>query len=225
MADIKDHARVLETLTGDAEKRVLIAMAERMPSWVTPDQLTFLGVLGSVIMFAGYLLSNSDPAWLWLATFGLIVNWFGDSTDGTLARVRHIERPRYGFYIDHTADVISEALVFLGIGVSPYVRFDLACLAYIGYLGMSVLVYVRTCVDGVFRISYSRLGPTELRIVLAVVNAVMFFAGVRTFRALGATLSYYDIVVAVIAAGLAFTFLVSMLTGARELTDVDHPGA
>ncbi len=222
MSDIKDQKRVLETLTSSAEKRALIWMAERMPAWVTSDMLTYLGIAGSAIMFAGYWLSNSDPAWLWLSTFGLFVNWVGDSTDGTLARVRHTERPKYGFYIDHTADVISEALVFLGLGVSPFVRFDLAALAYIGYLGMSVLVYVRTCVDGVFKISYSRLGPTELRIVLAVVNTLMFFFGAPRIALASVELTVYDAVVAVLAAGLGLAFVLSMAKGLRELKDIDR---
>jgi phosphatidylglycerophosphate synthase len=223
VSDIKDQKRVLETLTSSAEKRALIWMAERMPAWVTSDMLTYLGIAGSAIMFAGYWLSNQNPAWLWLSTFGLFVNWIGDSTDGTLARVRHTERPKYGFYIDHTADVISEALVFLGLGVSPFVRFDLAALAYIGYLAMSVLVYVRTCVDGVFKISYSRLGPTELRIVLAVVNTLMFFFGAPRIALGGVDLTIYDAFVAVLAAGLGLAFLLSMAKGLRELADIDRP--
>lgn len=222
MPDIKDQKRVLETITSSAEKRALIWIAERMPAWVTSDMLTWLGIAGSAIMFAGYWLSNYAPAWLWLSTFGLFVNWIGDSTDGTLARVRHTERPKYGFYIDHTADVISEALVFLGLGVSPFVRFDLAALAYIGYLAMSVLVYVRTCVDGVFKISYSRLGPTELRIVLVVVNALMYFLGAPELELAGVKMSVYDPVVALIAAGLALSFLLSMAKGLRELKDIDR---
>jgi len=222
MSDIKDQKRVLETLTSSAEKRALIWMAERMPAWVSSDMLTWLGIAGSGMMFAGYWLSNREPAWLWLSTFGLVVNWVGDSTDGTLARVRHTERPKYGFYIDHTADVISEALVFLGLGVSPFVRFELAALAYIGYLAMSVLTYVRTCVDGVFKISYSRLGPTELRIVLAVVNTAMFVWGAPRFTVGGVVLTVYDLAVAAIAAGLGLAFVLSMAKGLRELEDVDR---
>lgn len=222
MSDIAKHKRVLESVTGPAEKRLLIAMCERMPAWVTPDMLTWVGLAGSAIIFAGYALSRLSPAFLWLATFGLAVNWLGDSADGTLARVRHTERPRYGFYIDHSVDVIAEALVFLGIGVSPYVRFDFACVAYIGYLALSVLIYVRTCVDGVFKISYSRIGPTEMRIILVAANAAMFFAGARNVVAAFGGLTAYDLAVAAVAAGLLLSFAITLVKGLGELEGVDR---
>ncbi|TLM80516.1 MAG: CDP-alcohol phosphatidyltransferase family protein [Actinobacteria bacterium] len=225
MTDIAKHQRVLDTITGPAEKRLLVAMCERMPAWVTPDVLTALGLAGAAIIFAGYALSRISPAFLWLATFGLFVNWLGDSADGTLARVRHVERPKYGFYIDHTVDVIAEALVFLGFGVSPFVRFDLAALAYIGYLAMSVLVYVRTCVDGVFRISYSRLGPTEMRILLVVVNAVLFFTGAPQVTPAFGGLSACDVVLAAVAAALGVFFVGTLLKGLGQLRDVDQAEA
>ena len=221
MADVSDQKRVLHTLTGPAEKRLLIWLAERMPAWVTPDLLTGVGVLGALIVFVGYALSNRAPEFLWLATFGLIVNWFGDSVDGTLARVRRVERPRYGFYIDHSFDVISEGLVILGIGVSPYVRFDVSCLTFIGYLAVSVLSYVRAFVDGTFKISYGRFGPTELRILLAAVNAVMFIAPHPTVSLAGRQTGLYDLIVGTIAVALAAAFLLSTMKGLRDLSDVD----
>lgn len=222
MPDIRDHTRVLETITGPAEKRALLWLTARMPSRVTPDILTGLGLAGSAVMFAGYALSHISPAYLWLATFGLAVNWLGDSADGTLARVRRIERPRYGFYIDHTVDVASEAFVFLGLGVSPYVRLDVAALAFIGYLALSVAVYVRTCVDGVFRISYSRVGPTELRIVLVAANTAIFAWGNPAFEIAGRTLTLFDGVVGAVGITLACAFVATVLRGLGELKDVDR---
>lgn len=222
MPDIRDHTRVLETFTGPAEKRVLVWLTGRMPPWVTPDMLTALGLAGSAVMFAGYALSHVSAAFLWLATFGLAVNWLGDSADGTLARVRRIERPRYGFYIDHTVDVASEAFVFLGLGVSPFVRLDVAALAYVGYLALSVAVYVRTCVDGVFRISYSRVGPTELRIVLVAANTAIFAWGNPAFEVAGVSLTLFDGVVGVVGITLGCAFIATVLRGLAELKDVDH---
>ncbi|MDH4139275.1 MAG: CDP-alcohol phosphatidyltransferase family protein [Coriobacteriia bacterium] len=223
MADVRDQKRVLRTITDPVEKPTLIWMAERLPAWVTPDILTTIGLLGSAIVFAGYALSRVSPWWLWFSTFGLVVNWFGDSTDGTLARVRHTERPRYGFFIDHTMDVVSEGLIFLGLGVSPYMRFDAACVAFIGYLSMSVHAYVRAFVDGVFKISYSRIGPTELRIVLVVVNAAMFFGGApkAIVTVSGQAINAYDAVLLAVALGLAVAFVGSTVKGLRELADVD----
>ena len=221
MTDVSNQKRVLRSITSNVEKRLLIWISERMPAWVTPDRLTALGIFGAGVVFTGYALSNAEPAYLWLATLGLAINWLGDSADGTLARVRHIERPKYGFYIDHTLDVVSEGLIFLGIGVSPYVRFDIAALAFIGYLAMSVLVYVRAFVDGVFRITYGRLGPTELRILLAAVNAVMFVWPHPTVTLAGRTVGVYDLAVGVIAIGLMAAFLGSIAKGLRELADAD----
>lgn len=224
MADVQSQERVLSSLTSVAEKRLLIWLAERMPSWVTPDLLTIVGVLGSLIVFLGYLLSHLGPAYLWVVIAGLVVNWFGDSVDGTLARVRHIERPRYGFYVDHGVDVISQTLIILGIGASPFVHWQFAALVLIGYLSISVLTYVRAFVDGVFKISYGRIGPTEMRIVLALATLVMGLfpnpADIATGIP-GHAESPYDLLLLAIAAILEVAFVVSFLRGARELADVD----
>ena len=222
MADVRTHTRVLDTLTGPVERPVLHWLAERMPAWVTPDILTWVGVLGAVLAFVGYALTTRSTQFLWLATVGLLVNWFGDSLDGTVARVRHIERPRYGFYVDHTVDVLSETLIALGLGLSPYVSFDLACLALVGYLAMSVLVYVRTVVDGVFKISYSLFGPTEVRIILVGVNVALFTVGNPTIQTPLGAVGLADAVVAMVAAGLGIAFVLTAISGMRRLAGADR---
>src|SRR5512140_709891 len=136
------HTRVNQSILGALEKRLLVWMAARMPAWVTPDLLTGLGLLGSVIIFTGYLLTTIDVRFMWLASFGFVLNWFGDSLDGTLARVRQIERPRYGYFIDHVVDTLAEVLVFVGVGLSPYVDLTLALLTLIGYLMVSNFVFI-----------------------------------------------------------------------------------
>jgi phosphatidylglycerophosphate synthase len=173
MRDIHSHKRVLDTFTGPVERPLLRWLAAHMPAWVTPDWLTAVGVIGGMVILVGYWLTGIDPNFLWLANLGFVINWFGDSLDGTLARYRHAERPIYGFYIDHAVDAYVEIMIFLGLGLSPYVRFDLACLALIGYLLLSVLVYVRTCVRGEFVISYGRLGPTEARLIAMSANTLV----------------------------------------------------
>lgn len=224
MKDVSEQTRVLHTLTDPVERPTLRWLAERAPAWATPDLLTVVGVGGAALVFAGYALARFDPAFLVLASAGLAVNWLGDSLDGTLARVRHIERPKYGFYLDHTADVIAEALVFLGLGASPFVHMQVAMAAYIGYLGMSVLVYVRACVDGVFRLSYARIGPTELRIVLLAVNAwVLAFGSPVVWQTPLGPGTVFDVVLGVVAAGLGVTFVVSMFRGLREFAGADAP--
>ena len=225
MADVAKHTRVLDTLTGPVERPVLRWLAEHMPPWITPDVLTWIGVFGSILVFAGYALTIVSPAFLWLATVGLVVNWFGDSLDGTLARVRHVERPRYGFYVDHTVDVVSESLIALGLGLSPYVSFDLAMLALVGYLAMSVLVYVRTVVDGVFKISYSLLGPTEVRLVLIAVNVALYVYGNPMIPTPWGEIGLADAVVGLVAAALFVIFVVTAISGMRRLAGADSEAA
>jgi len=192
MPDIESHKRVLDTFTGPIEKPALRWMAARLPAWVTPDIVTIIGVFGAIVVFFSYWLTNLNPAFLWLATLGFVINWFGDSMDGTLARIRHIERPKYGFYIDHSVDAYNEILIFVGLGLSPYVRFDLACLALIGYLLLSILVYLRTCVKGEFTISYGKLGPTEARLVAIAANTIVFFMGNPVVGLFSFQLSVFD---------------------------------
>jgi len=215
--DIAAHKRVNDILLGPLERPALAWLVARMPPWVTPDVLTGIGVAGSVVIFAGYVLTHLHPAFLWLASLGFVINWFGDSLDGTLARYRHAERPRYGFFVDHTIDAVSEYLVFIGLGLSPYVRLEIACLALIGYLLLSVLSYVRTCVDGVFKISYTKLGPTEIRAIAILSNTLIFSVGNPAFELPVGTLTVYDAIVGAIAAALTIAFLVSTLQQARRM--------
>jgi phosphatidylglycerophosphate synthase len=222
MSNSNSHKRVNDILLGPLERPALQWLSARMPSWATPDVLTGIGVLGALITMLGYIASNINPIYLWFASFGFIVNWFGDSLDGTLARYRHIERPKYGFYVDHTVDAFCQVLIFLGLGISPYISFNIACLALIAYLLLSVLVYVRTCVLGEFRISFSKLGPTEIRLIAILLNTGMYFGGQQTHAyALGAitkvTLNVYDLVVAAVALLLLGFFITNGLQTARLL--------
>ncbi len=192
MINIETHRRTIDTLTGPAERRLLHWLAAHMPGWMTPDWLTAIGRVGSLVTFAGYGLTRLDKNYLWLASLGFFINWFGDSLDGTLARYRHIERPRYGFFIDHVMDCFTEVLIFLGLGLSPYVRFDLACLALIGYLVLSNLVFIYTCVTGEFKISYGKLGPTEDRLIAVGGNVVVWVAGNPVITRFIVPLTIYD---------------------------------
>jgi phosphatidylglycerophosphate synthase len=190
-----------------------------MPVWMTPDKLTGIGFFGAVVISLGYGLSNLSANYLWLASLGLIINWFGDSLDGTLARYRGIERPRYGFFIDHTVDALNEFLIVIGLGLTPYIRFDIALLALSGYLLMSNLVSIRTYVEGVFQISYGRLGPTEVRVILIALNVLMVFAEFPSLTLSFGIFTVYDGVVLFIALLLVGIYMVSMLQQARALKD------
>jgi archaetidylinositol phosphate synthase len=203
MADIEKHKRVNDILLGPLERPALQWLSARMPAVVTPDILTALGVLGGLVISLGYILSNIDRNYIWLASFGFVVNWFGDSLDGTLARYRHIERPKFGFFIDHTTDTFSQAVIFLGLGLSPYVSFNVASMTLIGYLMLGVLAYVRTSVVGEFKISYGKLGPTEIRVIAILLNTTMFFIGIKpvewSLAKVQLAFSVYDIPVSIIA--------------------------
>jgi phosphatidylglycerophosphate synthase len=207
-----------DILLGPLERPALNWFASHMPSWVSPDACTIIGVIGAVMISGGYVLCVLDKNFLWLASIGYLVNWFGDSLDGTLARYRNIERPVYGFFIDHIVDAASQVLIFLGLGMTPYVSFNVACLTLIAYLLLSVLAYVRTCTVGEFRISYGKLGPTEIRVLAILLNTGMYFGGIRvitlSFGAFGQfNFSIYDLIVSAIALLLLYFFIV---TAAQE---------
>lgn len=180
MSEINHHRRVNDILLGPLERPTLKWLAARMPAWVTPDTCTAVGVLGSLGVAASYILTVYDRNFLWLASLGFIINWLGDSLDGTLARYRRIERPIYGFFVDHIIDAFSVSVIMLGVGLTPYVNFTIACLTLISYLLLSVLVFVRTSAVGEFKISYSKLGPTEIRVFAVLLNTAMYFGGVQT---------------------------------------------
>jgi len=169
--------RELTFLLAEPERRLLRAIAARLPRWVTSDGLTALGMVGAVGAGVAYALSTLSAAWLWAASALLVVNWFGDSLDGTLARVRRVERPRYGYYLDHIVDAFSTAAIGAGIGLSPYVNLGVALAGVIAYLILSVNIYLESQAFGVFRLGYSRIGPTEARIVLIAANAALALSG------------------------------------------------
>ncbi len=169
--------RVNKSVLGALERPALGYLARQMPSWVQPDQLTILALSGAVTAAAGYIASRWSLEWLWLASLGLILHWAGDSLDGTLARVRNIQRPRYGFFVDHTADLFAQSLIFLALGLSPCARFAIACLGLIAFL--MVFVYSLICVEvsGAMRITYFGFGPTEIRALLIIGNTITIWAG------------------------------------------------
>ena len=217
MKKIKKHKRVNDILLGPLERPALGWLAAHMPAWVSPDICTAIGVLGALLAMISYELSNTNPNYLWLASLGFFINWFGDSLDGTLARYRHIERPRYGYYIDHTIDAICQVMIFLGLGLTPYISFNIACLALISYLLLSILVYIRIYVVGEFKISYGKLGPTEIRAIAVLLNTAMYFFGMQNIMLGHASISVYDLFVVAIAVLLTGFFVNTALQEAHKL--------
>ncbi len=172
---VKQAQRIQTSLLNGVERKALVWMSERMPRWVTSDMLSGVGFVGALIIAAGYMLSDININFLWLSSFGFVVHWFGDSMDGSLARVRKTQRPLYGFYLDHTLDVITEFIMFAGAGLSALVRFDIALLAFIAYLMLTLNVTINSHLKGEFRLTYAKLGPTEFRIIMIIVNTLLIY--------------------------------------------------
>lgn len=187
------HERVSRFTLQRFERWALPRLARALPEWVVPDHLTVLGLFASTCIAACYVLSNRHPAWLWGASLFLVVQWYGDSLDGTLARVRGIERPRYGFYLDHLTDAYSTVAIGLGLGLSPYMLLSVGLANVIGYLVLSINVYLETHVYGEFRFGFGRLGPTEARVILIALNTLALVIGPLPFRLLGAPATAFDL--------------------------------
>jgi archaetidylinositol phosphate synthase len=170
---MSDAPRSKQFILAVPEARALEWIARRVPSWLKPDHLTALGVLASVGIAAAYVLSNGDRMWLWAASALLVVHWLGDSLDGTLARVRKSERPRYGYYLDHLVDAFATAAIGIGLGLSPYMLLAVGLVIVVAYLILSINTYLETQAFGVFALGYGRFGPTEARLVLVAANSLL----------------------------------------------------
>ncbi|HEX5032151.1 MAG TPA: CDP-alcohol phosphatidyltransferase family protein [Candidatus Eisenbacteria bacterium] len=188
-----DAERQSTFITTRFERWALPRLAASLPRWVVPDHLTGLGILAATVVAVAYVLTTRNPHWLWLVNAALLVHWFGDSLDGTLARVRKIERPRYGFYLDHLTDAYSTTAIGLGLGFSPYMLLAVGLAIVIGYLILSINVYLETHVYGKFRYGYGILGPTEARLILMGLNLVALLIGPIPFHVKGIGLTVFDV--------------------------------
>jgi len=215
--------RINDTILAPLERTALQWLCKRMPVWTTPDLLTVIGLIGGLVMAAAYWLCNTNKNFLWIVDLGLLINWFGDSLDGSLARYRRIERFQYGYFVDHTVDITTQTIFFLGLGLSPFVHFNFALLALLGYLHLGILTYINTAVSGVYKISYGKIGPTEVRVFLLGVNAVFYF-GTNPLLSLGRiSIASFDAMVLGIAIAFFLYFLGFTLLRMRELHIQDPP--
>jgi phosphatidylglycerophosphate synthase len=168
-----EHRREPKYLFRSFEVWALPRMAAALPKWVMPDHMTVLGFLSAAAIGLCYALSGSSANYLWAANVLWIVNWIGDSLDGTLARVRRIERPRYGYYLDHSVDMFAVAFVCIGLGFSPYLLLSVALAILIAYYLMSINVYLETFVLKTFQFGYEYIGPTEVRVILMLAGTAL----------------------------------------------------
>lgn len=224
MDDVKSHKRVNDILLGPLERPALAWLAAHLPKWVTPDMLTGLGLLAGILIALSYWLTNYNNNFLWLASFGFFLNWFGDSLDGTVARYRKIEKPMYGFFIDHNIDAITSILVFWGLGLSPYVDYKIAMLGLSSYLLLAIFVYVLTYVTGVFRISSSKIGPTEIRAIAVLANTIIYFVGNPKIEFPFGAYTLYSLIVFGVAIMLFGLFIINVVQEARNLLQAEEKG-
>ena len=208
--------RELRSLTARAEKRLLVSIAARLPAPVTPDGLTALGVLGMAGAGLCYRLVPLTPLALLGVNLFLTLNWFGDSLDGTLARVRRRERPRYGFYLDHLVDGLGAVLVMAGLSGSGLVQPSLAMAGLAAYLLLQLHVALKAHATGVFQIAFARIGGTELRILVILLNTAALFL---RHAATAPGRSLFDAALGAALALLTATLLYDAFATARSL---DH---
>lgn len=228
MEDRKQSVRIQTSILNAAEKKVLVWIAQRLPRRMTSNHLTFIGMFGALVVALGYALSSRDIQWLWLASFGFVINWFGDSLDGSVARVRNEQRPIYGFFLDHNIDCINEMMMFVGVGLSPLMNLDITLVVLALYLMLSVSVYINAHLKNEFKLTYGGLGPTEFRIIVIIVNTCFIF--IRPLRdflwtpsAFGTVWAFtvMDIVGLAIALILAVFYIVNLIQDARYYAKVD----
>ena len=220
--------RIQTSVLNAAEKKVLLWLAARQPKWMTSDMLTWIGVAGAVIVAVGYVLSNYNVFWLWLASFGFFINWYGDSLDGTLARYRNIQRPVYGFFLDHTIDGMTMTIMCVGAGLSEMLNLYVAFAVLAVYLLLSISVYINAHLKGEFKLTYAGMGPTEFRLILVLVNTMFIYIRplrefVLNIRILGTNISLgaFDIIGIIIFIILILIYFDNFVKDAKEYAETD----
>ncbi len=212
---VEKQKRELKSILTSAEAAALKWFAARMPNWVNSDHLTLLGLAGMALAGVFYYLSQWNPLLLHVVNLWIVVNWFGDSLDGTLARYRNRLRPRYGYYVDHILDNYGVLFLTAGMAFSGFISPWVAAAVLISYLLLNINIYLATSAVGVFKISFGILGPTELRVLLIVGNLILISR--PTVEIFGRQMLFFD-VGGIVAAGSMFVILIiSTILNTRKL--------
>jgi phosphatidylglycerophosphate synthase len=209
------HKRELKSILTSAEAAALKWFAARMPSWVNSDHLTLLGLAGMFLAGVFYYLSQWNPLLLHMVNLWIVVNWFGDSLDGTLARYRNRLRPRYGYYVDHILDNYGVLFLTGGMALSGYMSPWVAVAVLISYLLLNINIYLATSSVGVFKISFGIFGPTELRALLIIGNLILI--GRPTVEIFGRQMLFFDVGGIVAASSMFVILIVSTILNTRKL--------
>ncbi|HRX43835.1 CDP-alcohol phosphatidyltransferase family protein [Candidatus Dojkabacteria bacterium] len=219
----RDEQNAINTgITAKAEEKAKEWICPRIPAWVNSDMLTVLGFLSSFIIATGFIFGFSNRWYLILVIVGLILNWFGDSFDGSIARYRKKTRPNYGYYIDHVVDGLVVLILGLGLGLSGFFKIEIALAFVIMYLILMIHVELITYVQNEFKYSFGLVGPTEIRIIGILLTIVMFFLPVKYFDILGYTLTQYDFFASFAVVVMGMIILFSILSKAIELDKIDR---
>src|SRR4029077_898730 len=220
VAEFREAKRIQRSFVTKAEKKVLGWLAERMPAPIKSDHLTVLGAAGMFLAGASYALARFNRYGLLLACFFLAVNWFGDSLDGTLARYRKRQRPRYGFYVDHVIDCFGVTALLAGMGASGHMNPLIAVWMLVAYLLLSAEIFLATYALARFEMSYFYFGPTELRILLCVGNLYVFFDPL--VHPFGLSLSLWDFGASLGSIGMTTIAILSFFRHARVLYELER---
>lgn len=207
--------RELNGLLSAYEAPLLRSLAKALPSKILPDHLTLLGVFGAALTAVSLAVCHHSKYFAFAALAGLFLNWLGDSLDGTVARFRGVTRPRYGFFVDHLTDLASQVLIAIGLGASPFMRFDIVCLALIGYLILMVVTLVRLHVFRVMQIAYNGVGPTEIRVLIAAGIILAFEFATPSIRSPFGLINFFDAVALFV---LCFALVTAIATFFRDLS-------
>lgn len=218
--EFQQAERTHQSLLASSEKRVLLWLATRMPAWVNSDHLTTLGFVSLIGVGAGYWYASRHPIGLLIATIFFILNWFGDSLDGTLARVRNRQRPRYGFYLDHVLDACGSVCIFAGLALSGYMSERVAVGLLVAYFLLSIEVYLATYTVGKFNLSFAAFSPTELRLLLIAGNIALLSKPWVMFG--GHQYLLFDVGGVIGIAGISFAFVWSLVKHAAYLYNVER---
>jgi archaetidylinositol phosphate synthase len=211
----KDAFRLQESFTSAAERKALAWLAARLPPQVNSDHLTLLGFIAMFLAGASYAFARTHRWGLILAIFFLALNWFGDSLDGTLARLRNRQRPRYGFYVDHMIDTFGGLFLMAGLALSGFVDWRIALGMFVAFLMLSVQVYLATYTVGTFQLSFAKFGPTEIRILLALGNVALWFH--PDARIFGSAYRVFDVGGLVAIAGMSLMLVISTVFNTVKL--------
>ena len=214
-----DAIRLQESFTSGLERKALIWLAVRLPSWINSDHLTLLGFVAMFLAGTSYAFARTNRSCLMLATIFLMLNWFGDSLDGTLARIRNRQRPRYGFYVDHIIDTFGGLFLMSGLAISGLIDWRIALGMFVAFLMLSVEVYLAAYTLGTFRLSFAKFGPTEIRLLLALGNAAIWFR--PDARAFGSSYRVFDVGGVIAIAGMAIMLIASAIINTAKLYRAD----